>query len=77
MAAEAGHRVERDVQTAASHRQRGIASALLGAAATALLPSVETLVIVAEPESAAQRVYTRAGFRVIETVAEACRYPRE
>lgn len=66
-----------DVQTAASHRQRGIASALLGAAATALLPSVETLVIVAEPESAAQRVYTRAGFHVIETVAEACRYPRE
>ena len=64
-----------DVQTAASHRQRGIASALLVAAANALLPSVTTLVIVAEPDSAAQRVYTRAGFTVIETVASACRYP--
>ncbi|MGE0396625.1 MAG: GNAT family N-acetyltransferase [Kofleriaceae bacterium] len=64
-----------DVQTAATHRQRGIASALLVAAANALLPTVTNLVIVAEPDSAAQRVYTRAGFTAIETVVSACRYP--
>ncbi|MFN0248298.1 MAG: GNAT family N-acetyltransferase [Kofleriaceae bacterium] len=66
-----------DVQTAASHRQRGIASAMLVAAAKALLPSITKLVIVAEPESAAQRVYARAGFTVIETIVAACRYPRD
>jgi GNAT superfamily N-acetyltransferase len=66
-----------DVQTAASHRKRGIASAMLVAAAKALLPSITKLVIVAEPDSAAQRVYTRAGFTVIESVVAACRYPRD
>jgi ribosomal protein S18 acetylase RimI-like enzyme len=64
-----------DVQTASTHRKRGIASALLVAAANALLPSVTQLVIVAEPKSAAQRVYERAGFTAIETVVSACRYP--
>lgn len=64
-----------DVQTAATHRKRGIASALLAAAAREVLPSVQQLVIVAEPESAAARVYERAGFRTIERVASACRYP--
>jgi ribosomal protein S18 acetylase RimI-like enzyme len=64
-----------DVQTLATHRQRGIASALLVAAANALLPAVAQLVIVAEPDSAAQRVYTRAGFTPFETVVSACRYP--
>ncbi len=64
-----------DVQTAATHRKRGVASALLVAAANALLPSVSTLIIVAEPDSAAQRVYTRAGFVVFERVVAACRYP--
>lgn len=64
-----------DVQTAVAYRQRGIASALLAAAANALLPSVTQLIIVAELGSAAQRVYTRAGFVVVETVASACRAP--
>jgi len=64
-----------DVQTATTHRQRGIAGALLVAAANALLPSIANLVIVAEPQSAAQRVYVRAGFVAIETVVSACRYP--
>ena len=66
-----------DVQTASTHRERGIASALLVAAANALLPSVTSLVIVAERDSAAQRVYTRAGFVPFETVVAACRYPRD
>lgn len=64
-----------DVQTAATHRGRGIASALLAAAA-ARAAGVETFVIVAEPGSAAARVYERAGFRVAEHTASACRYPR-
>lgn len=64
-----------DVQTAATHRKRGIASALLAAAAREVLPAIEQLVIVAEPESAAARVYERAGFRTIERIASACRYP--
>jgi ribosomal protein S18 acetylase RimI-like enzyme len=64
-----------DVQTATTHRKRGIASAMLVAAAHALLPSVTTLVIVAEPNSAAKRVYSRAGFMALETVVAACRYP--
>jgi GNAT superfamily N-acetyltransferase len=65
-----------DVQTASTHRKRGIASALLVAAANALLPVVKQLVIVAE-QNAARRVYERAGFAVIETVVSACRYPRD
>lgn len=64
-----------DVQTAATHRQRGIASAMLVAAANALLPSITKLVIVAEPNSAAERVYARAGFVAFENVVAACRYP--
>ncbi|MBA3819325.1 MAG: GNAT family N-acetyltransferase [Deltaproteobacteria bacterium] len=62
-----------DVEVAASHRKRGIASALLAAAA-ANAPA-DTLVIVALSGSDAARVYERAGFRVIERTASACRYP--
>ncbi len=62
-----------DVEVAASHRKRGIASALLAAAAAAA-PS-ETLVIVADAGGPAARVYARAGFRAIEQTASACRYP--
>ncbi len=65
-----------DVQTAATHRKRGIASALLAAAAREVLPSIQQLVIVAEPGSDAARVYERAGFRTTEQVASACRYPK-
>ncbi|MGE0548694.1 MAG: GNAT family N-acetyltransferase [Kofleriaceae bacterium] len=65
-----------DVQTATSHRGRGIATALLTAAGTrALSRGVERLVIVAIPDSTAARVYRRAGFRTIELTASACRYP--
>lgn len=64
-----------DVQTAATHRRRGIASALLARAARAQ-PANE-LVIVAEPDSAAARVYERAGFRTVERTASALRYPDE
>ena len=64
-----------DVQTAATHRKRGIASALLAAAAREVLPAIDQFVIVAEPGSAASRVYERAGFRATELVASACRYP--
>jgi GNAT superfamily N-acetyltransferase len=60
-----------DVQTAASHRRRGIASALLAAAARSV--DCERLVIVAVPDSEAARVYDRLGFQVIERTACACR----
>lgn len=62
-----------DVQTAATHRKRGIASALLSTAATAV--SVDRYVIVAEPESEASRIYTRAGFAVIERMVSAFSAP--
>ena len=63
-----------DVQTAATHRKRGIASALLAAAAREVL--ADQLVIVAEPGSDAARLYARAGFEEFERVASACRYPK-
>lgn len=62
-----------DVQTASSHRKRGIAGALLAAAAAGA-PDRE-LVIVAETGSAAERLYARLGFRPIEHIASALRRP--
>lgn len=62
-----------DVQTAATHRKRGIASALLAAAARS--SACETVVIEVLPGADAERVYQRAGFEVIELTASACRYP--
>jgi GNAT superfamily N-acetyltransferase len=62
-----------DVQTAATHRKRGIASALLATAAAAV--DVDRYVIVAEPESDASRIYTRAGFTVIERMVSAFSAP--
>lgn len=65
-----------DVQTLPAYQKRGLARALLAAAArAAFAEGVERVVIVTEPESAAARLYTRAGFRVIERVSTACRYP--
>jgi GNAT superfamily N-acetyltransferase len=67
-----------DVQTAATHRKRGIASALLARAAGFARDSgAGTLVIMAMPGSAAARVYERAGFQTIERTASACRFPSE
>ncbi len=62
-----------DVQTAASHRKRGIASALLAAAARDV--QCDRFVIVAIPGSEAARVYERLGFQTIERTASACRNP--
>ncbi|MDQ3338643.1 MAG: GNAT family N-acetyltransferase [Myxococcota bacterium] len=62
-----------DVQTAATHRKRGIASALLATAAAAV--DVDRYVIVADPESDASRIYTRAGFTVIERMVSAFSAP--
>ena len=64
-----------DVQTRATHRKRGIAGALLATAAREALPVIQELVIVAEAGGEAMRVYERVGFREIERVASACRYP--
>ncbi|HEY0193566.1 MAG TPA: GNAT family N-acetyltransferase, partial [Kofleriaceae bacterium] len=64
-----------DVKTAPAYRRRGIASALLAAAARAMQPSglddlvIQTLV----DNSAAARVYQRAGFRTIERTVTAYR----
>lgn len=60
-----------DVQTAPTHRRRGIAGALVAAAAK----DRGKVVIVAEPDSAAARLYGRLGFTVTERIASACRYP--
>jgi GNAT superfamily N-acetyltransferase len=66
-----------DVQTLASHRKRGIAGALLAASARqAFEDGVERVVIMAELDSAASRVYERVGFRMIEKMAWAVRAPR-
>src|SRR5512140_3296021 len=65
-----------DVQTAPSHRRRGIASALLSAAAgEATRAGVEQLVIKTRSGSEAGRVYERVGFRTIERTVSACREP--
>jgi GNAT superfamily N-acetyltransferase len=72
LASVAGLSRYQDVQTAASHRGRGIASALLATAAAA---ATGELVIIAEPNSIAARVYERAGFRAVEQSATACRRP--
>jgi GNAT superfamily N-acetyltransferase len=60
-----------DVDTHPDHRRRGLCAALLshvGAAARA-----PTLVIVAEPEGDAGRIYRRAGFEPVERVVAAQR----
>jgi ribosomal protein S18 acetylase RimI-like enzyme len=65
------------VQTRASHRRRGICTALLGhalEAARARAPEA-TAVIVADTGSAAGRLYRRAGFRLAETTVSAVRPP--
>ncbi len=62
-----------DVEVAASHRKRGIASALLAAAGGDA--EADTLVIVADAGGDAARVYERAGFRVVEHTVSACRRP--
>lgn len=65
-----------DVQTLPAYRRRGLARALLATAArAAIADGAERLVIVAEPDSPAARLYARAGFRVIERTTSACRYP--
>ena len=62
-----------DVQTHPAYRGRGLAGALLVAAADAT--RARTVVILAEPDSIASRVYERIGFHIAERTASACRYP--
>jgi len=65
-----------DVQTTVAYRKRGLASALLAIAARdAFSRGVERVVIVALAGSEGERVYTRAGFKVVERTASACKYP--
>jgi GNAT superfamily N-acetyltransferase len=65
-----------DVQTAPSHRRRGIASALLAvAAAEACADGIAELVIRTGSGSEAEQVYGRAGFCTIERTVSACRAP--
>ncbi|HEY5928603.1 MAG TPA: GNAT family N-acetyltransferase [Kofleriaceae bacterium] len=78
-----------DVQTLPAYRKRGLARALLAAAARDALGEstsrlradekqwvgVDRVVIVAEPGSPAARLYARAGFRAIELTVSASRYP--
>ena len=56
-----------DVQTLPAYQRRGLAGALLAAAgAAARAAGVEQLVILAEPDGAAARVYRRVGFAPVE-----------
>ncbi|HEY1811195.1 MAG TPA: GNAT family N-acetyltransferase [Kofleriaceae bacterium] len=64
-----------DVQTLPAYRARGLASALLAAAAAHAVPHAK-LVIMPTPGGASERVYSRAGFRIAERTISACRYPR-
>jgi ribosomal protein S18 acetylase RimI-like enzyme len=65
-----------DVQVLPAYRKRGLAGALLATSAhDAIADGVERVVIVTEPESAAARLYEKAGFRILERVSSACRYP--
>ena len=64
-----------DVQTLASHRRRGVAGALLAAAARETRSRCKRFVIFAQHGSEAQRVYTRVGFTTTETSTRASRYP--
>jgi ribosomal protein S18 acetylase RimI-like enzyme len=58
-----------DVDTHPDHRRRGLCSALLAQVGAA--SRSPTLVIVAEPEGEAGRIYRRAGFARVERVAAA------
>ncbi|HEV7559489.1 MAG TPA: GNAT family N-acetyltransferase [Kofleriaceae bacterium] len=70
------HARYQDVQTAITHRKRGLASALLSASATdAFARGIASVVIVAEPASDAARVYDRVGFAVFERTVSACLRP--
>lgn len=64
-----------DVVTRASHRRRGIAAALLGAAAewAVARDAQVTLVIVADTDDAPERLYLRQGFERRETLRSAVR----
>ena len=64
-----------DVQTAVAYRRRGLAAALLAMAANHATDGVERVVIIAAPESEAERVYGRVGFRTIERSTSACLRP--
>jgi GNAT superfamily N-acetyltransferase len=65
-----------DVQTLAAYRRRGIATALLVAAARdAFAHGMQRVVIVAEAGTGADRVYTRVGFREVEKMASALKAP--
>jgi GNAT superfamily N-acetyltransferase len=65
-----------DVQTAASHRRHGSASALVSAAGrSARARGVDELVIMTAAGSEAARVYLRLGFAIAEHTASACRKP--
>jgi ribosomal protein S18 acetylase RimI-like enzyme len=63
-----------DVQTLPSHRRRGLAGALLSLSShDAFARGAERVVIIAEPESEAARVYARLGFRTVERTVNARR----
>ncbi|HET9989302.1 MAG TPA: hypothetical protein VFQ65_12315, partial [Kofleriaceae bacterium] len=61
-----------DVQTAVAYRKRGLASALLAAAARDV-PADRYVIMTAGGE--AERVYARAGFQLAEHTVSACRRP--
>ncbi len=66
------------VETHPSHRRRGYAAALVHAAGQHALTvlGASSLLIVAEPDQLAYRIYTRAGFTRTESQLQAIKLPR-
>lgn len=63
-----------DVQTLPAYRRRGLAGRLLSTSVReAFARGAERVVIIAEPDSEASRVYTRLGFRTVERTVNARR----
>jgi len=61
-----------DVQTAVAYRKRGLASALVAAAARDV-PADRYVIMTSSGD--AERVYARAGFQIAERTVSACRRP--
>jgi ribosomal protein S18 acetylase RimI-like enzyme len=72
------HRLARfqDVQTASGFRRRGLCTSLIRRAAElARQRGATTLVIHAEPQHQAAKLYRSLGFSSVEVTTSACRYP--
>ena len=64
------------MQTLPAYRRRGLASALLDTSVrAAFAKGADRVVIIAEPDSEASRVYARLGFKTVERTVNARKAP--